>query len=485
MTDGARREASTGRQVLLATGVLFLLLFGPVVAVGGFRWDTMRIVGLAAVLYLSVLLFRRSVHRELLVAGSIVGLYTLYVMGVRSYAPFPDRDLGVAAGLLVLFVLASYAIAHVLVRRWYISPQTILAGLFVATAVNAALMLATFLNPSLYSLVLDLAPRGREALEALGGDRVPAINGTAGARLSSLLAIGFLAGLASYRHTLRPRWVWLGCALILLAMLVSGRTGLLLVALFGPLVPFVAFARGRHPAMAAGAFLGACLVLIGGVLGVYLGGGWLAAQMDLPLLDRALGRTFRVFRFYQEEGVFVDPTVLLLLDYHYFLPESGRDLLFGLGTLGRSAGDVGFTISSDVGFVRLIFAVGLVGSACLYMLYVVAAARGMKRANGTPGITPFLLAGTLAVAGFHAKEIGFSDPRMTSMLLVPYFAIFLGKEGRDSPHRIVRDRATQDRTDRSEAAGNRPAMSEDGASGGSRPATVPERVPNEPEGRDS
>lgn len=65
-----------------------------------------------------------------------------------------------------------------------------------------------------------------------------------------------------------------------------------------------------------------------------------------------------------------------ILEDMYFLPEGGDDLLVGTGTMGRDEAE-GY-VASDVGYVRVIFASGLVGAALLYGFFVVSGLRAYR-----------------------------------------------------------------------------------------------------------
>lgn len=127
----------------------------------------------------------------------------------------------------------------------------------------------------------------------------------------------------------------------------------------------------------------------------------------------------------------------------YFLPDDAQTLLFGSSNLGR--GDMRY-IPSDVGYIKLIFAVGLIGVALNVIPYVIGLALAARWYRSSP--TTHLAVATILclVSGLllNGKELALLTRNQWSIqsLLIGVSILYLTTRSR-AVDRVIRGSATQ------------------------------------------
>ena len=114
-------------------------------------------------------------------------------------------------------------------------------------------------------------------------------------------------------------------------------------------------------------------------------------------------------------------TIQLLLSTHYFLPDDTFTLLFGCGSSGRDSVNTGFYLSSDVGYVRNIFAYGIVGSFLLYAIYLTILINSLMNLKNSY-ILKYTFIATVMLFVFQLKEVGMPSIYLSFLIFIPYFS---------------------------------------------------------------
>lgn len=155
----------------------------------------------------------------------------------------------------------------------------------------------------------------------------------------------------------------IGAPLLVLSILISGRSGLMMSLFFVPvyLLGLLLLKTGDHsPARLAGKLLTNVLVISVICLLVWSSIGYLPPKFA----DYSLNHAQEIFSALQLYG----PTVENISEM-FFLPDSWLEVFFGSSNLNH--GDFE-SIQSDVGWVKTIFAVGLLGSTLMLAPYILA-----------------------------------------------------------------------------------------------------------------
>lgn len=348
--------------------LLFGLTFGP--KVSGFD----VISATALLLVVRHLMSSRVIH-----AGVLA--YALLLVGALGYAATITAVYGAADLYHVLRIgraLLNFAGAYALVT-WYASryegrfADRLLADLFIVIALHSALMAAMYISPSL-----------RDGIYATTGFDESYDKATAGWRISGLteglgtLSVTQAAGLliAPFARHMFPgllRQMAFGIAVLLVALSVvlSGRSGLVLAAVFMPIVLMVAHGR-RWRRSAVWSYRSVKANRAAVVLAVILAVvtiNTLDREVRERMATRTMPHAFEMIRsLLDDEGLQTASTTDVIED-QFFLPDSASVLLFGNSNSGRGALE---DIPSDTGAVRMLFGLGLIGSSLVYIFYVAA-----------------------------------------------------------------------------------------------------------------
>jgi hypothetical protein len=190
----------------------------------------------------------------------------------------------------------------------------------------------------------------------------------------------------------------IGVLFVLLSIFLIGRTGIVLGVVLVPvmLLLHVVAAKGsdKRGSLLVVMFIATCCLSLYVVYSSF-------SHILPERLVQSIQRAEEAVLFFQAIGE--TPTTQYLAEM-YFLPESWHEGLFGTSSLGR--GPLAY-LESDVGYVKLIFASGLIG-VCLavlpYLLGVRLAVDSINRSLLAP-IAIALLLSLLATLMLNFKEL--------------------------------------------------------------------------------
>ncbi len=285
-------------------------------------------------------------------------------------------------------------------------PRVIVRHVFWSIAAHAGLVIAMYLLPALRTAIYRITDTARYINDTTSfkmGLRIPGL--TYGLSQTSVLHLFgvLMAPLVAQqsRRSIVRALIGLAAIVIVASMLLVGRTGLFLGVMLLPAALLFGHARAVRPAGARRASgRGRVLVplaLIGGVTAVAVG-------MILQRLP-AQFIVYNVARAYEVVVAFTNPAesgTVQAVSNMYLLPDDPMTLLVGEGTMGRDAFQY---LDSDVGYVRILFAAGMVGSALLLAPFVGAlamAARALPVERRLAVTTALCLVATLLL---HMKEV--------------------------------------------------------------------------------
>lgn len=247
----------------------------------------------------------------------------------------------------------------------------------IVIVIQGVFIIIYFLSPAFKHFTLEYIPEGGN-VPALHPFRSRGLTHQAGASLAAFQATGML--LTSYLITKKISWEWtvfdiIGMVILLGSVMLTGRTGFIIfpfIAVYFTL--FILFRNGVTKKMAyAGMmipFLGiGAFFLVQFIFQTYTGteGG--------TGIFRAIGRwMFGEFQDLGQTGS--SRTIDVLLNEHWFFPESMEVFLFGdpnTYMVNR--------VNSDIGIIRRIFGIGLIGISLTYLLVFSILYQAGKSAN--------------------------------------------------------------------------------------------------------
>ena len=403
-----QRSARSGVQNSLLFASVFLFVFG---------WKYGVIVDLISIwsllLFLVMVLRNPPLHPGILVLiGMSLALFVYAGIIVAAHGAV-DTQIALRSGRAVINLLGGAALAYF--YWWRYGAQLlryVTLHLYLALSAHALLILLMFVAADLREFIYRMT-----SAAAFVNLNTPFVRGlrisglTYGLSSTSVLQLGGLFLLVPVlRYWGGRRLVVVGvlfaAALLVLSLLLTGRTGVLLAILFVP-VAWVLSARGRGRSGSAGTHarrrprsvtrVAGAMVTIAVVASLVY-----AMVRNLPAVFYTFTLPFaeEVLEFLGRGG---RTRTTEIVAAGYFGPERVAATLFGSSNLGR--GELGY-IESDVGYVLILHAIGVVGSALIALpyLYGLRIMRTLRRhAREVAVAGAFILLSTIV---FHFKEIG-------------------------------------------------------------------------------
>lgn len=202
--------------------------------------------------------------------------------------------------------------------------------------------------------------------------RMRGLSNGGGAGLSYVQALGSLVAGVLMIFDRPSRLRYLFCAvIILISQIFIARTGLIFsfLLLFSTLVQ-EAYNRKSFIQLLWQFVFGGVLIIV--VFKVAL--SLMSDQTRIVFDELVLSRAFEFYYNYEESGT-LETRSTSALENMYFLPDDDVGLLFGEGlwdSAGQNASTLiyGRKVNSDVGFVRMIFAFGIILTTIYYGVYI-------------------------------------------------------------------------------------------------------------------
>lgn len=343
---------------------LYAILYSPVVAVT--RTGVVRplvILGLLLLLAASARAGFLDMRVPRAVITAAVALFIVLAAG-QTIAFFGGADLflrsfilGVFTGVLPLTFLIVWLVPE---RR------EVLEYLIRATAVlgslQSFLIVADWISPTVRAMfgVLVMQP---ETLDQ--GIRAAGLTSMTGDGLSVSQAICAVCAmyLAVTADRIRAMFGWGSAVLLITAtMMFVGRTGFVLIGFFAMFL--VVFERRRMRVVSGALML--CLVLAGTVWAVM---SYIDDERLAPLFSRVVSHAFEaVIGVGEGEGLHTASTQDL--GSMIVFPDTVRGWMVGYGYYNNPADPDANYMGTDIGYLRVLFYVGALGSILIYLWYL-------------------------------------------------------------------------------------------------------------------
>ncbi|POB03580.1 hypothetical protein C1949_09410 [Halopseudomonas oceani] len=349
---------------------------------------------LAAINIVSLLYFKRSIAFYKLLGALAVLLFLSVVHYL--YTGFAEFTLLSLVGRLVVYLLAADFLVFIYI--FYVGGVwALLRDVIYATALNSVFVVAAFSFPAFQGFLRGVMDYGSQLNWIETRHRIFDISLGGGATGSFTFALVYLVGL-SVPVIFRPKFYYVLMFLIAIAAGLMGRTGVYLIVL----ITFLAVLKGVFSFSLRNASVFLCLV----------GTAFLAVYLYRDIIfDSA-------FFYWAAEGYAGNNDTANALINMFFLPE--HDLLLGDGHFGRVPPNI---IYSDVGYVRALHAIGIIGVFLLYgwLLYFVFIVRSSFKGLPFPSVDNLIVLMTFFIFIMNVKEFHIGS-RGTSLL---YFLVVL------------------------------------------------------------
>jgi hypothetical protein len=403
---GAQQQAR-GRAIDVAGYALFLSTFLFVFGWKITPFADLILLSSAAFVWIAFLVLGEPLRRQVLAVVVPLALLSIYALALFLMVPHADLQMAQRSIRASVNFLGGAALCALYVRaypgRW---AQVMVAHLFWAIVAHAGVIILMYLNPGIRSTVYAMAQTTRYVNDnspiALGY-RVPGLTyGLSQTSVVQMFALLLLPGVLRSSPTgiVRRAAIFVGVTAVLFSMFVTGRSGLLLAGVMTPAVWLLS--RSRVRARTERNALRVVRGVIAGIvaLGVVAGGAVIALQ-SLPeyFFSYSLMRAGEIWLALTSSQ---DSATVDALSHMYFLPSNPLVLLFGSSNFGR--GEFGM-IPSDVGFVRIVYAAGLVGSVLILLPFIAGARASLRVRRVDPHLAWCTLFALGASVLLHAKEV--------------------------------------------------------------------------------
>jgi hypothetical protein len=332
--------------------------------------STARIIILMAYAYFAfIILAKPSFHVQrsgiLLLLVYVIFLYWVAFMTVLRGAK--DLNILISTSLLILHSFIGGCFFVSILNKMDIDFRKFILFLQVVIVVQAVFIIIYFVSWEFREFTFAYIPEGGNIDHRTVLFRSRGLTHSASAALSVLQSFGllftaFLMTSVKYR-SIQFVYLCLSFGILILSVLLTGRTGLLMLPVIVVYFGFILITKKRIPknityfVLAVPVLTFLSYILFRYVYQNFFGGITTSGGEDV--VDRVI-RWYMV-EFY-EEGKLQSRTVSALKE-HWFFPESSSELLFGdpaTWSFNR--------IRSDVGVVRMWHGVGLIGIIIYYSL---------------------------------------------------------------------------------------------------------------------
>jgi hypothetical protein len=296
-------------------------------------------------------------------------VYGLCVFSLQQLiALFGGGDI-LALNLLVSFSTGILPLCYFIVRAFPCN-ESAFTYLVRLTAVTGAIQ-------SIFILLDWFSPLAREVFSAIIMQPPGILVTFRAAGLTSMTGDGLsfsqaLCGICAFylslnSSRLRSRIFWICCfSLVFISMIFVGRTGFVMMSVFILFISF--FSENRLRAFYSfGTFLIVATLLI--LVPVY----FLESERLTFIVNTILPHAFESFYSYIEGTGFRTLTTDALKTDMLVFPVNNLTWLFGDGYYADTLFSKGNYMGTDIGYLRVLFYVGIVGSLALYLWYLLAA----------------------------------------------------------------------------------------------------------------
>lgn len=411
---------------------VFLLIYAPVLNVGlGPFADLIVLFSIAVSTYYFFTSDKVTVHKSvfhLIIILLVIAVWTIINILLFEYNFAAESLRGVLRPIkAILNLLGCYSVVQ-LYYRWKGKSnniEQISKHVYMAIVLHAIIMLCQFLNPEFRQFIYSFTGADRQ-LEFYQNFRMAGLAGAGGAQISAFQGLGFFIGsyLAFYSIVSR-KLIFLGQILILTSCFLSGRTGLFIVMLFGPLFVFFIYFVHRFREFTRVVWTTVFAIVLATSFISYL---YMENFFGNKFVEVAFKRTFDTIINYDSNAGIQDDTFSALEEMWVF-PNDMQTLIFGQSRLftdgGSHAGTGPRILQSDIGYVRFLWSYGLIGSILNYLFYVYLLMLVMRNkvcGAGAKLLSVFLI---FLILVLHSKEVFIFTRHGFSIICLLAFAITL------------------------------------------------------------
>lgn len=340
--------------------ITFLMIFGWKIA------GYIDISSIVACILVFRLLWRPETVKKLKSDISIKCLYYLSIYSIFLSIFTGIEDIQIVFRTLRAFIvlIASYSLYELYCKKLPDSHDAIVSDVFFSLFTHSLIMVSMFSSDSIRNAIYAITEASsyvNNSSSFLDGYRVSGL--TYGLSQTSVLQMFGLflipTMIKKSNNTINRIFLLATIPITIASVLISGRSGLFIGILLFPVYIICKYLCNPVPLRNLQKNIPAAIVYIALLL--------VFAQFTYKILPQkfhqyTMSTNSEIFEALAWEG----HTISHVSDHMYFFPDNICEMLFGTGNLGRSEYNY---IDSDVGWVRNIFAVGVIGTVLMLIPY--------------------------------------------------------------------------------------------------------------------
>ncbi|WP_214228893.1 hypothetical protein [Pedobacter sp. B4-66] len=264
-------------------------------------------------------------------------------------------------------IFGAFLFGFYLIKRYPV--KNILYLISVVLVMQSIFVLISFLSGTFRDIVETVLLIQERHVSSV---RLKGFSNTGGAGLSYLqslciLILGYLY-LSKFRNGKSNKTIIIAIIIVFISQIFIARTGMIFSGLFiGALILQNAINKKSLKPL----ILQSLGVLLFSILAYNFYAVVIPKEKLMVLNEKILSRAFESIDNYNKTGSF-ETRSTTVLNNMYFFPKTETGLIFGEGvwdSVENKKDTVGRIVNSDVGYVRIVFAAGLIGSIMFYFLY--------------------------------------------------------------------------------------------------------------------
>jgi len=349
---------------------IFLLIYAPFLSIRGITIHFPYLFTFVCSVVFIFTILRRGVVSKIYLTFMLlywVGGIWAFVVGLYNHNIDKSILFTYLTGSLSLF--AVYPVVDFFSKKIHTDNVVfIIRAIYVSAFVHAVIMILAFFVPLFRNILYSIVPlgvKGEVFVESMV--RSPGLTTGGGDALSVIQAVGLIFGIYYFVDIRREFSLYsffkhiISFLILLLSILLSARTGLVLLFLFiVGLLFYKLFIAISRSTISRSLFLKVSFAIGLFLIIVPIGYNYLM-QSEYSRFAR---RAFELYINYIETGEIGTSSSNKVQDM-YFLPKDKVHLYFGDGNFGRDD-DLPY-IDSDIGYIRTIYGVGIVGTIIMFM----------------------------------------------------------------------------------------------------------------------
>jgi len=361
--------------VIILYIVIFFVVYGPVIdsrfgALFDISFLTCVFIILLNIVKCSRLVldqftFKLSVFLVFIFVISLSSAVLLDVEHIEHSMRAIMRPVRVLPTVVSLALLSQYIINN---RKNQFTIESGITIVFCVIVLHAIIMIVQFFNEPFRNAIYQFTT-AKYVIESYQATRIAGFAGAGGAQLSIAQSFGLVLGVylfVSSKSLKFKFFIFLLCQLLLGSIFLTGRSGLLTAFIFCPLY-FIYLNLLESGSKAIKniliAFLGVSICLGSAIFILF------DALADNPMFMSVFNRIFDTFIGYNE-GVGVKINTVDVLMKMFILPNEVLHLIFGKASYLNN--NTLYGIFTDIGYFRLVWGYGLLGSLFHYGFYIFA-----------------------------------------------------------------------------------------------------------------